>query len=105
MPTKENYTKTQKKIKKRVCSYHQYLSTFLNVLKSDKPFKSYSQIIINVLKLNPDYTAHAANILFSLIRHQATRGAIGWLSRPSGAIKKDRWRSRLGMLMKKAELL
>jgi len=50
-------------------------------------------------------TAHAANILFSLIRHQATRGAIGWLSRPSGAIKKDRWRSRLGMLMKKAELL
>jgi len=53
------------------------------------------QIIMNTLKFNRDFTPHAANKLFSLIRHQAARGAI----------EEDRLRYRQSVLVKKTELL
>jgi len=45
-------------------------------LKLDQSLKSYYQIIINNLQFNQDCAPHAANQLFSLIRHQAAGGAL-----------------------------
>jgi len=60
-----------------------------------KKKKNLMQIIMNTLKFNRDFTPHAANKLFSLIRHQAARGAI----------EEDRLRYRQSVLVKKTELL
>jgi len=49
-------------------------------MNSDHSLKIYSQIIINILQFNRDCTPHAGNKLLLLIRHQASKGAIGQLA-------------------------